>query len=71
MDTQELFMQPALIPYIYLQDSLNETDISTLALGSDENGKFSGTYKCIMGQTKSVDLREQMKTSNEVNTLRN
>jgi len=45
-------------------DSLNETDISTLALGSDENGKISGTYKCVMGQTKSVDLREQMKTSN-------
>ena len=46
-------------------DSLNETDISTLALVSDENGKISGTYKCIMGQTKSVDLREQMKTSNQ------
>ncbi len=47
-----------------LSDSLINTDVSTLSLSNDDNGKIAGTYKQIMGKISSIDMRGKMSTTN-------
>jgi hypothetical protein len=46
-----------------LADSLKESEVSTLFLSNDENGKITGSYKCIMGKMESAEMRKQMRTT--------
>ncbi len=49
-----------------LSDSLTNTDVSTLSLSNDDNGKISGSYKRTMGKFSSADMRKKMLTSNSI-----
>ena len=42
-------------------DSLKESEVSTLFISNDENGKISGSYKCTMGKIESAGIREEMR----------
>jgi transglutaminase superfamily protein/uncharacterized protein DUF3858/uncharacterized protein DUF3857 len=46
-------------------DSLKETEVTSLFLSNDSSGNVSGTYKCIMGEMQSEEMREKMKKSKE------
>lgn len=45
-------------------DSLKESSQTSLFLSNSDDGKISGTYKCLMGKTESMDMRAQMSKSN-------
>ena len=46
-------------------DSLKETEVTSLFLSNDSSGKITGSYKCIMGEMQSEEMREKMKKSKE------
>ena len=57
---------------LYLSaDSLNEKEVTTLFLTNDSAGKISGSYKCILGNIQSADIREKMKESDENEYFKN
>jgi hypothetical protein len=50
---------------IYLSaDSLHEAEVTSLFLNNDDGGKISGTYKSVLGQMQSAEMRDKMKKSN-------
>jgi hypothetical protein len=50
---------------LYLfSDSLVNSDVSTLSLSNDDDGKISGSYKRTMGKISSADMRKKMLTTN-------
>jgi hypothetical protein len=57
---------------LYLSaDSLKEKEVTTLFLTNDSTGKMSGSYKCILGNIQSADMREKMKRSDEDEYFKN
>ncbi|MEP6682363.1 MAG: DUF3857 domain-containing protein [Parafilimonas sp.] len=42
-------------------DSLHESEITSLFLSNDSDGKMSGTYKTVMSEMQSEGMREKMK----------
>ncbi|HYK43567.1 MAG TPA: DUF3858 domain-containing protein [Parafilimonas sp.] len=45
-------------------DSLRDAEVTSLLLINGEEGKVSGSYKSIMGQIHSADMRDKMRKSN-------
>jgi hypothetical protein len=57
---------------IYLSaDSLHESEVASLFLNNDANGKMNGTYKSVMGEMQSADMREKMKKTNTNDYFKN
>ncbi len=57
---------------LYLfSDSLVNTDVSTLSLSNDDDGKISGTFKYTMGKISSAGMREKMLTTNSTGYFKN
>lgn len=52
-------------------DSLKEAEVSSLFLTNDESGKVTGTYRCVMGEMQSQEMREKMKKTNEDEYFKN
>jgi Domain of Unknown Function with PDB structure (DUF3858)/Transglutaminase-like superfamily len=45
-------------------DSLHDSEITTLVLSNDPEGKVVGTYKRVFGEMQSVEMRKKMKKIN-------
>ncbi|MEP6466729.1 MAG: transglutaminase domain-containing protein [Parafilimonas sp.] len=52
-------------------DSLHESEITSLFLSNDADGKISGTYKNVMGEMQSEAMREKMKKTDEAEYFKN
>ena len=62
-DARLIASDPALIDLS--ADSLHESEVESLFLSNGDDGKISGTYKHVMSEMQSEDMREKMKKTNK------